>query len=397
MTSVTWRGALASALLAAACAAPANAADPSPGPQAPASPAPTDDTAAPAGGKKSGAHLVFESEDGSLTILNRVQVRWTHEMPDDRVQLPGTTEGGGSRGSFRIRRAKTELSGWFYRPELTYELQLSWAGPEPGASTTSPLEDFILNYDFSKEKALQLAVGQFKVPLGRQELTSSNKLQFTDRDILSFEFTRGRDVGLQLHGVVAGGKLEYRAGVFNGNPASRITNDNDKYQYNARVVFMPWGDPGYSEGDFESTDRPLLAVGAQLEHNNLHGATNADDFKTRILGADLSFKYRGASLFAEYFDRRRDPESAPTFDSDGFHVQGGYFVVRDRFEVAARYAWFDPTSAIADNDRTEVGGAVNYYVRKHLLKLQADFRQVEDKGRRDLKNREVRVQTQVVF
>jgi phosphate-selective porin len=364
---------------------------PSPAP----SPATPDDTAARGGGAKQGAHLVFEGEDGSLTILNRVQVRWTHENPDENTPVQGV-EPGGSRGSFRIRRAKTEFSGWFHRRELTYELQLSWAGPEPGASTTTALEDFILNYDFSGDRRFQLAAGQFKVPLGRQELTSSHKLQFCDRDILSFEFTRGRDVGLQLHGLVAGGKLEYRAGVFNGNPASRITNDNDKYQYNARVVFQPWGDVGYSESDFESTTRPLVAFGGQFEHNDLHGATNADDARTRILGADVVFKFRGFSAFAEYFARERERESGLGDDSNGFHAQAGFFVVRDRLEVAGRYARFDPTSLVADNDRTEIGGALNYFIRKHILKVQADFRQIEDE-QPARKNRELRVQTQVVF
>jgi len=142
-------------------------------------------------------------------------------MPDDRLQLPGTSSPGSSKGSFRIRRAKTELTGWVWRRELTYELQLSWAGAEPGTSTTSPLEDFILNWDASKNQRFQIAVGQFKVPLGRQEMTSSNRLEFADRDLLSGEFSRGRDVGVQLWGLLGKGKVEYRAGLFNGNPAAR--------------------------------------------------------------------------------------------------------------------------------------------------------------------------------
>jgi len=149
-------------------------------------------------------------------------IHLTDEMPDDRLQLPGTTSPGASKGSFRIRRAKTELTGWVWRHELTYELQLSWAGPEPGASTTTPLEDFILNWDASRDKRFQIAMGQFKVPLGRQELTSSNRQQFADRDLLSGEFTRGRDIGVQLWGLLAKGKVEYRAGLFNGNAASRL-------------------------------------------------------------------------------------------------------------------------------------------------------------------------------
>lgn len=338
----------------------------------------------------------FEFSGGSLSISNRAQFRFTEELPDDSLRLPGTGSGGDPKGSFRIRRAKTELSGWVWRKELTYELQLSWAGAEAGASTTEPLEDFILTWDASRKKTFQITVGQFKVPLGRQEMTSSNRLQFVDRDILSFEFTRGRDIGVQLQGLVAGGRLEYRAGVFNGNPASRLGNDNDRYQYNARLVFQPWGDVRYSESDFESKDKPLLAVGGQFENNDLRGVTNATDFNTTILGADAVFKYRGFSLFAEYFDRRRKPETGESFDSNGFHAQAGFFVKRDVFEVAARYAGFDPSSLIPENDQSEKGLGLNYYLNKHNLKLQADLRSLKDESRART-NKEVRVQAQVRF
>ena len=374
---------------------PAPSPSPSPGPSPSPSPAPSP---APALiGRGGSGHVLWEGESGSVALLNRVQVRWTNEMPDDRLQLPGTSSPGSSKGSFRIRRAKTELTGWVWRRELTYELQLSWAGAEPGTSTTSPLEDFILNWDASKNQRFQIAVGQFKVPLGRQEMTSSNRLEFADRDLLSGEFSRGRDVGVQLWGLLGKGKVEYRAGLFNGNPAARPENDNDKYQFNARLMFQPFGDVRYSESDFESRDgKPLLAVAGEYERNNQHGSTNIDDLDTRIFGLDAVFKYNGLFLFAEYFARHRTPETSPAFDSNGFHAQAGYFLIRDRLEVAARWAGYDPSDLIPDNDRKEVGGVVNYYFNRHNLKLQADFRQIDDDGR-ETKNQELRVQAQVVF
>jgi len=374
---------------------PAPSPSPSPGPSP--SPSPSPSPAPALIGRGGSGHVLWEGESGSVALLNRVQVRWTNEMPDDRLQLPGTSSPGSSKGSFRIRRAKTELTGWVWRRELTYELQLSWAGAEPGTSTTSPLEDFILNWDASKNQRFQIAVGQFKVPLGRQEMTSSNRLEFADRDLLSGEFSRGRDVGVQLWGLLGKGKVEYRAGLFNGNPAARPENDNDKYQFNARLMFQPFGDVRYSESDFESRDgKPLLAVAGEYERNNQHGSTNIDDLDTRIFGLDAVFKYNGLFLFAEYFARHRTPETSPAFDSNGFHAQAGYFLIRDRLEVAARWAGYDPSDLIPDNDRKEVGGVVNYYFNRHNLKLQADFRQIDDDGR-ETKNQELRVQAQVVF
>ena len=344
-------------------------------------------------------HTLVESERGSLTILNRAQFRFTHERPDETVQLVGTDGPGDGKGAFRIRRAKTELTGWVWRRTLTYELQLSWAGPEPGASTQTPLEDLLLTWDASGDGRFRLTGGQFKVPLGRQEMTSSSRLQFADRDILSGEFTRGRDVGLMVDGLLAGGKVEYAAGMFNGNPASRLGNDNAAYQYNARVVFQPFGAVRYSESDFESREaprQPLVAFGVQLEHNDLQGAgERVNDFTTTIVGGDVVFKLRGLSAFAEYFGRNRDPETGPSFRSDGWHAQAGYFLLRDRLEAAVRYARFDPSDA-PDDDVKEAGGAVSCFIRKHALKVQGDLRRLENENR-GTTDHELRLQTQVIF
>ena len=46
------------------------------------------------------------TDNAYLEISNRVQVRFTEELPDDNTLLPGTAERGDARGSFRIRRAK---------------------------------------------------------------------------------------------------------------------------------------------------------------------------------------------------------------------------------------------------------------------------------------------------
>ncbi len=347
-------------------------------------------------------HTLIESESGSLRIVNRAQFRFTREMPDGDVRLTGTDGPGEGKGAFRIRRAKTELTGWVWFKNLTYELQLSWAGPEPGASTQTPLEDLILMWDVKGDRRFRVSGGQFKVPLGRQEMTSSTYLQFADRDILSGEFTRGRDLGLLVDGLVAGGKVEYAAGIFNGNPASRLGNDNQAFQYNARVVLQPFGSVRYSESDFESratadpAHRALVAFGLGLEHNDLHGAgSRVNDYSTTIVSGDVVLKSHGLSLFGEYFGRHRNPETGPSFRSDGWHAQAGYFLIRDRLEAAVRHARFD-ASAAPDDDVKETGGALNYFIRKHYLKLQGDVRRLENENRGTI-DHEIRLQSQVVF
>ncbi|MCL4821811.1 MAG: hypothetical protein KJ067_21985 [Vicinamibacteria bacterium] len=385
-------------------AAAAGAADADGGPPGPPAPAATPEarpeaTPAPEVPRTPPPRKLWESDEGGLYLMNRVQTRFTHTAPDESQRLSGM-EPGEAKGEFRIRRAKTEITGWVWKKELTFELQLSWAGPEPGASTQTALEDLVLTWDASKNGTFEVSVGQFKVPLGRQEMTSSGRLQFLDRDLLTFEFTRGRDIGVQVGGRVADGKVEYLAGIFNGNAASRLGNDNGKYQYNARVVFEPWGSVGYSESDFESTERPLFAIAGQVEHNDQRRAgsslSDISEYQTVIWGCDVVFKYRGFSAFAEYFARERTPQRGASFRSDGFHAQAGYFLVRDRFEAALRYATWDPTDARDGDDQSEKGLALVYYFRKHGLKLGGDFRRLEDDFD-GTETDELRLQLQVMF
>lgn len=327
----------------------------------------------------------IETKSFKLDLSNRVQIRYTQELP----------EVGDDVGSFRIRRAKTKFEGWAYTKDLTYELQLNWP------DTANPLEDANVNYDFTRgRKMFQLKGGQYKVPFGRQELTSSGSQEFVDRSIISNEFARGRDLGVQLWGLPAGGKLDWRVGLFNGNGRTVSRNDNDKFQYNARLTWQPFGDVKYSEGDFDSTDRPLFALAGQYESNEravaASGTTPADSADREIVGGDIVFKYRGLFVFGEFFDATTERRVASDFDSDGFNAQIGYFIVPQKFEIAGRFAVLDPNSDRDDDEREERGIALGYFFNKHARKLQLDYRQLENKatGRED---DEVRLQYQIIF
>lgn len=327
----------------------------------------------------------IESKQARIDISNRLQVRFTQEMP----------ETGDDVGSFRIRRMKTKFEGWVYNKNLTYELQLNWP------DTANPLEDAVVNYDFTNgKKAFQLRAGQFKVPFGRQELTSSGNQQFVDRSLVVNRFARGRDIGLQVWGTPLAGKLDWRVGVFNGNGRTVSRNDNDEYQYNARLTFQPFGDVRYSEGDFEATDRPLFAIAGQYETNErpvaVAGTTPAHNVEREIVGADAVFKFKGFSLYGEWFDSTNDRDVLADFDDGGFVAQAGYFIVPQKFELAARFAQIDPNNDRDDDEQEERGVAMGYFFNKHAHKLQADYRQVENVAT-DVTNDEFRLQYQIIF
>ncbi len=351
------------------------------------------------------------TDSAYLEMSNRVQVRYTHEFPDDSVLLPGTGSPGDSRGSFRIRRAKFKLEGWMFRQNLTYEVQMNWpaiTGSNPGAF----LEDANIAWDPAGKGTFRVLFGQFKVPFGHQELTSSGNQQFVDRALVSNEYARGRDTGLAVQGVLFENRLEYRAGFFNGNGLTRSANDNGTFQYNARLMWQPNGSqnlvqrawvsgPLYSEGDFESTDTPIYAFGLNFERNDFHRTTTSNDLRSTTVGVDGVFKFKGFYGTSEVYWRQRSPEEGARFDSNGWFVQGGQMLNRRRtVEAALRYGAREVSDLVDNDDTTELRGGINYYYRRHTLKLQADFGRVETQlgpGAGERVDNEFRVQTQFIF
>jgi phosphate-selective porin OprO/OprP len=345
-----------------------------------------------------------------LEISNRIQVRYTHDLPDDSVTLPGTNDPGDAKGSFRIRRAKLKFEGTIWKPELSYEVQMNWPGAV-GSNVGAFLEDAVLDWDVSKKNTFRVRFGQFKVPFGRQELTSSGNQSFVDRSLVSNQFARGRDTGVAVWGTTPNNKLEYRVGVFNGNGLTRPENDNASFQVNGRLMWQPNGSQSlkqrawvsgalYSESDFESTDTPIYAFAVDVEHNDFFGTTTGVDLKSTVVGTDAIFKFKGFAGIGQYYWRTRKPEEGADFKSNGWYAQANYLLDRRRtWEVGFRYGDWD-AGQIDNLGRSEIRGVVNYYYRRHNLKLQTDFGQNETQLGSEggsLKGKELRTQLQFIF
>ena len=356
-----------------------------------------------------------------MEMSSRIQPRYTLQLPDESVQVAGTGAKGDSKGSFRLRRAKFKLEGWFYKPELEFEVQLNW----PDVNGTPPgrfLEDANIDWDISKKKVFRVRFGQFKAAYGRQQLTSSGAQQFVDRADTDARYNPGRETGIALWGTVGGNKLDWRVMASNGNGRSQDANDNDKYLYTARVMWQAvgntrmnqWGSGALlTEGDLgDSAQGALLAIAGNFAKNDRRFSATTVVTDDTQWGADYTFKYKGFASVGEYTSRDSKPYTGAVagtkFKDKGYLLQASYALKAPGvvpgggfWELAFRYSVIDPTNkATIANDRTEIGGALNYYANKHNLKVQADFRQIEDEAAnsgKGTKTKEFRLQTQFIF
>jgi len=316
----------------------------------------------------------FESETGAFSLETELQARWKFDE----------TKENGEQSAFSLRRAKTKFEGWIYNKQLTYLLKVDWFGEE------HLVADATLNYDFTGNGAVQIKTGRFKVPYGRQELISFTRQQFCDRTDVTEEFTMGRDYGLQIWGLAWGDRFEWRAGVFNGT-GEDATKSTNNYEYAGRIMFQPWGDVGYSESDLENLDHPRFAVALAGSKNEFREGISRDSVE-----GDVSFKYSGVSLYGEFFHRRNLPRELAETTSTGLISQIGVFLLPGKFELAFRYARIDPSDLERQDEQIEKGVAANWYFHKHALKLQGDYRQIDDRASGS-KTKEARLQLQYFF
>lgn len=222
------------------------------------------------------------------------------------------------------------------------------------------LLDGYLEVAIRPEELLALRVGQFKAPFGREQLLSKGEILFVERAQASTALTPARQVGVQLGGRAAEGRLFYAAGVFNG-AGRTLENDNDAFLYAARVALNSIGEIAfYDDLVFEvgvnvafSRDTALEVLPvvtpraestAPLERDE--GIPGLAPFTgDRFLwGLDARVSYRDWSLGAEYlrgaFDVDRDADPVPlsgggaVLPGEELTAEGVYVELSRRFLAA---------------------------------------------------------------
>ena len=144
--------------------------------------------------------------------------------------------------AFLLRRVRPILEGTVYR-DFSFYFQPD-CGPISSAppNTVSPtVYDAFLNYQLIPE--LQLQAGKFKAPVGLEHLQSDANLELNERGFV-YDLSPDRDIGVELHGSLFEGVLNYAAGIFNGvgdAQGSTFNTPSDNYKtFDARIFVKPF-------------------------------------------------------------------------------------------------------------------------------------------------------------
>ena len=361
---------------------------------------------------KTGKGVAFTTSDDafSLRIGARIQVRFTYDFWDDN---PNTDDE--SEPDFDVQRARLTFSGNAFEKYIKFKFQVDVAGDEADTTVSYPgggssgfssknrlteLKDAFV--DFAKWSEFSLRFGQFKTPYSRQQLTSSGKLEFTERSIINKAFGRGRDNGLMVFGTAGSEEnsklLEYYMGIFDGEGENKTNNDKG-LMYVARIAVNPFGPVSYAQSDTKHTQDFVLGVGANVWLHQDDNHAGADD--DWAVGFDIAAFWQGFFATVELHFRENGVSGGPDVESWGWLAQAGYFLIPHELEIsvlAANVDWDNNGSGSAA--QREYLMALGYFWAEHNMKIQLDFGRVEHHFGDHSKNQDdwrLRLQFQLVF
>ncbi len=384
----------------------------------------TDDVYRDGGGIELIPKEVQDQQQFSLKISGRLQTRYSQF--DDRGPF-----GNQSVNEFEMERVRLGVRGFVYDRWLRYNIGTDWDSDGLGGTVNSGgLLHAFTQVDLQKAVGIgwgdrmAIRAGIWQTNFGRQITESSKRLQFVDRSILSAVFSPGFNPGIGLLGEFTHDyrRVRYELALLNGlgtgsnRPRSGLDNNPAVTLRIAEDLIGVWE---RGESDNALSELPMLRVGvssAFTQRTRRGGAGASDEFDNSpaqllapdvtagqpffamdqlpgaserqydlwMLGFDVSWKYCGWSLHAEYISRwisNVEFDSADDFGdfTHGYYVQGGYFVT-EKVEIAARHAGvFSDGSGSASpipggysNQFRETGAALNFYFREHNSKFQID-------------------------
>ena len=265
--------------------------------------------------------------------------------------------------TFRLRRAELAFKG-----KVT-----EWAGYVIEAD---PARDDILRQGYAwlgKHKQIELTLGQFKAPLGREELDHSEELPFVERAEVTHTYAPAEELGI-------GGFWKcpiVQAGLSLTNGTGTDLDNNEWKDITGRLVAAPveW-----------------VEVGGAVQYGRVMDADNELD-RLRI-GGEL---YAHGS--SQFFQGEFIYEDLDELQSYGLYLEGGWgfatgWKMPEKLEVVLRYEMLDPDMDGEDDGQSIITPGVNIYLKGHHSKIQLNYLAILEEGD-DIENNELQLQYQL--
>ena len=176
--------------------------------------------------------------------------------------------GGVANNGFFLRRARIIIDGKLNKI-YSYQFVPEFGNGSGGTATAVAILD--ANVTIAPTPEFQVKAGKFKTPIGLEVLQSDSYTFFTERSLVT-DLEPNRDVGAQIQGNLAGGKVYYSLGLFNGIPDNLSSSGNSDFDNDKDVdgrLFLtpfvndkesPWQGLGFGVAGGEGREKTHSAV-----------------------------------------------------------------------------------------------------------------------------------------
>ncbi|PZR07706.1 MAG: hypothetical protein DI536_26730 [Archangium gephyra] len=290
----------------------------------------------------------------------------------------------GSNGGFRLADFRIALD---FHPieKFTVYTSVEFAAPfvDPNDPLTGrrivDLRDAYIQYDFFD--FLRLRAGQQRPPYYAEMLLSDGSIPFVNRSVLANgiappegfprnQLAPDRQLGLQLFSKRLGGEwvgFKYALGVFNGNGQNQLFNDNNSVQPVARV---------------EVDVHEVVTLGLNGYYNHRTDGVRPNQLSTNQVayGADLAVQAFGFSALGAFLGKSSTYSYAGLPPDSGMGALGQlrYFHEGTGLEAAVRFAWYEPSTAQADDQVQEYAAMLGWRPFKLPFRVLAQYTHREE-------------------
>jgi hypothetical protein len=283
-------------------------------------------------------------------------------------------DGGGYGQNLFIRRARFLVSGQM-APNLTFFFQTD--NPNLGKAPKALTSGFVLQDAYAEWKIaneFMIDAGLYLTAFTRNELTSTTKFISLDVAASGVVFSgptqssATRDTGFGFKGyLIDGGRLEYRANIFQGVRQAGSRNsfrENFYVQYN----FLE-KETGYVYNGTNLGTKKVAGVSAAYDGQSEYNAYAASAYFTIPVGAGDEIAMQ--SHWAHYNGQK----FIVLPQQNDYFIEMGYYLKNAKIQPYGKFESQHFTYAAGDQTRYALG--VNYYVSGFNLKFTGQFTRVE--------------------
>jgi hypothetical protein len=331
-------------------------------------------------------------------LLHLWAIPWDQNDPaqNDPIVLgdPNLDEG------FSVRRARVNVRGSLTK-SISFGFQLGYESEFTGTKDAPEFPELEEAYlDFHRGRLPHIQLGVNKVPFGQQNYSSSGSLLLIDRAVTSEVLTYGRDIGLLFYGDLGRDEgtgfglrgVHYWLGFYNGS-GSIFRDDNGigDVEGATDTATNPFGLAQVLRADVElgtkaapgesnlgrSWSDVTLRLGANAVSNRMlesRAVGYGGDFGMFVGPLSLQLEMLWRTTFPQ-FTNEGTPDVLADVPAFGWYVQGGFHVIPNRLQLAARFESFDGNSHFTDaDDLSIITAGLNFYpYRTDALKAQLNY------------------------